>query len=72
MKKTVAVLLSVVLLFSLAQSFSTAAKSTTQMRNEIADLESKSKQLESKIAQLKKQKAAQDEIKANYRNAKRN
>ena len=64
MKKTVAVLLSVVLLFSLAQSFSTAAKSTSQMRNEIANLESKSKQLESKIAQLKKQKAAQDEIKA--------
>ncbi len=64
LKKSVAVLLSVVLLFSLAQSFSTAAKSTSQMRNEIADLESKSKQLESKIAQLKKQKAAQDEIKA--------
>lgn len=62
-RKAVALLLSFTMLFGVSESFA-AAKSTTEMKNEIADLEAKSKELESKIASLKKQQAAQEEIKA--------
>lgn len=39
-----------------------AAKTTTQLKNEIAELEAKSKELEAKISQLKKDKSKQVEL----------
>ena len=63
LSKVLSLLLSIVMLFTLSQSFGVSAKSTTQMQNELSDLEQKSKALESKIANLKKEKAAQEKIK---------
>lgn len=62
--KTVAVVLSCAALLSMNSGISAAAKTTTQMRNEISQLEGKSKELEKKIENLKKEKAEQGLLKA--------
>ena len=56
--------LLVISLFSSAIYIPASAASTTQMKNEISDLEAKSQKLEKEIAQLKKDKAEQNAIKA--------
>ncbi len=57
---TLVVILS---LFSSVLYIPTSAASTTQMKNEISELEAKSAKLEKEIAQLKKDKAEQNAIK---------
>lgn len=56
-------LLAIIMLLSAFGGTSVFAKTTSQMQNEIDDLEAKSKALEKEIAQLKKDKAEQVEVK---------
>lgn len=62
-KKILALFVAAVML-TCSFGVTAGAKSTTQMRSEISDLEQKSKSLESKIAKLKKEKSDQQAVKS--------
>lgn len=62
--KAVASLMAMVMLLSVQGVTTVFAKSTTEMKNEISELEEKSKKIEAEISQLKKDKAKQQELKA--------
>ncbi len=64
LKKVATFLLVGCLMFGTVSSWPASAKSTTQMQNEINDLEKKSQKLEAEIAKLKKDKAKQQVLRS--------
>ncbi len=61
-KVIISLCLSFTLILGTVMSVPTSAASTSQMKNEISELEAKSKKLEAEIAKLKKDKAAKQQV----------
>lgn len=67
-KRFVGISLSLIFMITSFSSFCVSAKSTSEMKSEISDLEEKSKELETEISKLKKDKENQQQLKATLQN----